>query len=106
MIPVKVLWQLDKKNRWKDWFQKPPVCVHDQFQTGGVTGELEVTDDQGSLASFDKDSNPSGQHLQVKSFGRWSDLLNSQLQVDQVAGIVSYKEPLAGEDLRIKKDTK
>ena len=48
--------------------------VYDQFQTGGVPGELEVTDDQGSLASFDndpaKDSNPSGQHLQVKSFGQ------------------------------------
>ena len=49
--------------------------VYDQFlQTGGVPGELEATDDQGSLASFDndpaKDSNPSGQHLQVKSFGR------------------------------------
>ena len=48
------------------------TSVNDQFQTGGIPGELEATDDQGSLASFDKDSNPSGQHLQVKSFGRFA----------------------------------
>ena len=50
------------------------TSVNDQFQTGGIPGELEATDDQGSLASFDNnpaiDSNPSGQHLQVKSFGQ------------------------------------
>ena len=64
-----------------------------QFQTGGVPG-VELASDN-DLA---KDTGPSEQELKVTSFARWSALSNKQLQEDQVAGIVSDKGPLAGED--------
>ena len=57
--------------------------------------------DKGPLASDidpTKDISPSEQELKVTSFARLSALPNNQLQEDQVAGIVSDKGPLAGED--------
>ena len=83
------------------WLIPKTNSVYDQFQTGGVPGVGLEASDKGSLASDidpTKDISPSEQELKVTSFARLSALPNKQLQGDQVAGIVSDKGPLAGED--------